>query len=52
MDNEVYDLHLPNCWNAVQSALYQLQQGNPDRAKVFLEAAQRSLIKVRERAPR
>uniref|UniRef100_B8HMV0 Uncharacterized protein n=1 Tax=Cyanothece sp. (strain PCC 7425 / ATCC 29141) TaxID=395961 RepID=B8HMV0_CYAP4 len=46
MESEIFDLHLPNCWNSIQSALWQLQQGNPEQAKQFLEAAQRSLNKA------
>jgi len=23
-------LHLPNCWNAIQSAIYQIEKGNPE----------------------
>jgi cellobiose-specific phosphotransferase system component IIA len=40
---KVQGLHLPNAWNSIQSALYQLQQGNTTSAIAFLERAKSSL---------
>lgn len=42
--NEAQGLHLPNTWNCIQSAIYQLeQQNNPASAIAALKAAQKSL---------
>jgi hypothetical protein len=35
--------HLPNCWNCIQAAIFQIEKGNPQRATQFLESAQESL---------
>jgi len=37
---------LPNTYNCIQSALYQLERGNQDQAIAFLKSAQACLIKA------
>uniref|UniRef100_B8HMY5 Uncharacterized protein n=1 Tax=Cyanothece sp. (strain PCC 7425 / ATCC 29141) TaxID=395961 RepID=B8HMY5_CYAP4 len=46
MENEAIDYLLPATWNAIQSALYQLERNNPELAKQFLSSAQRTLGRV------
>lgn len=46
MENELFDLHLPNAYGCIQSALFQLERGNLERTQAFLEAAGRSLSKA------
>lgn len=43
MSRTILLLHIPNTWNCVQSALYELQQGRTDRAIHYLEGAKKSL---------
>jgi len=40
---QCFSLHLPNCWNAIQSAIYQIRQDNSEQAITFLKSAQESL---------
>jgi hypothetical protein len=51
MDYGTQTLHLPNTWNCIQSALYQLEIGNPERARQFLESAAKSLAKATQEVP-
>jgi len=37
---------LPNTYNCIQSALYQIERGNQNQAIAFLKSAQAGLIKA------
>ncbi len=41
--DRVQRLHLPNCYNCIQAAIYQIEQGNTEQAIAFLKSAQATL---------
>lgn len=46
--DQVQRLHLPNCYNYIQAAIYQIEQGNPQQAIAFLKSAQATLRLILE----
>lgn len=41
--DQVQSFHLPNCYNCIQAAIYQIEQGNSEQAITFLKSAQATL---------
>lgn len=43
---QIQRLHIPNCWNCIQAAIFQIETGNPEQAISFLKPAQKTLALI------